>query len=311
VRELSLFTGAGGGLLGSILLDWTPVGYVEINDYCQRVLAQRIKDGCLPDAPIFGDIRAFIDQGYAASYTGLVDVVTGGFPCQPFAISRTAHGGDIGADDARNMWPQCLDAMRIIEPEFGYFENVPTLVSGRHGYFRTILSDLAAIGYDVRWGILSARDCEAAHKRDRLWILAYRRWERVKFAGDFPLCECCGEEPFCEKHGCHWSECICPGPHSNEEDGWDIQEKPWGLVAYPIPDAFSEGLEGNECEELEGAGEGRQDANITRSDWWSSEPSIQRVADGVANRMDRLRAIGNGQVPAVVRAAWQILGGQS
>jgi hypothetical protein len=57
VLELSLFTGAGGGILGTHLLGWTPIGYVEFNDYCQRVLAQRIKDGLIPHAPILGDVR--------------------------------------------------------------------------------------------------------------------------------------------------------------------------------------------------------------------------------------------------------------
>ena len=82
--ELSLFSGAGGGLLASKLLEWRTVGYVEFNEYCQRVIAARIADGHLDPAPIFGDIRAFIADGYAASYSGMVDVVSGGFPCQPF-----------------------------------------------------------------------------------------------------------------------------------------------------------------------------------------------------------------------------------
>ena len=93
MRELSLFSGAGGGLLGTYLLGWIPVGYVEQNDYCQRVIAARIADRILPDAPIFGDIRAFIRDGYAASYQGMVDVLTAGFPCQPFSVAGKRKGG--------------------------------------------------------------------------------------------------------------------------------------------------------------------------------------------------------------------------
>ena len=81
MRELSLFTGAGGGLLGTKLLGWRPVGYVENSEYCQRVIAARIRDGFLEEAPIFGDIRAFIGEGYAESYQGMVDVLSAGFPC--------------------------------------------------------------------------------------------------------------------------------------------------------------------------------------------------------------------------------------
>jgi len=90
MNELSLFTGAGGGLLGTKLLGWNPIGYVEWDDYCQRVIAQRIKDGFLPDAPIFGDIKTFIDSGCAELYRGVTDVISAGFPCQPFSVAPYA-----------------------------------------------------------------------------------------------------------------------------------------------------------------------------------------------------------------------------
>lgn len=166
LNELSLFTGGGGGLLGTMLLGWRPIGYVEWDDYCQRVIAARIRDGHLPDAPIFGDIRAFISDGYAASYTGLVDVITAGFPCQPFSVA----GKRAGIDDPRNMWPATIECIRVVRPRFCLLENVPGLLIG--GYFGTILADLAESGYDVRWRILSAAELGAPHKRDRLWMLA-------------------------------------------------------------------------------------------------------------------------------------------
>lgn len=166
MRELSLFSGAGGGLLGTHLLGWKPIGYVEFNDYCQRVIRQRIIDGFLPNAPIFGDIRAFISDGYAAGYQGLVDVISGGFPCQPFS----AAGKRLGADDPRNMWPATIECVRIIRPRYVFLENVAGLVTS--GYLGTILGDLAESGFDCRWKILSAAELGAPHKRDRLWIVA-------------------------------------------------------------------------------------------------------------------------------------------
>lgn len=93
MNELSLFSGSGGGLLGTSLLGWTPKGYVEIDEYCQQVIAQRIKDGLLPVAPIFSDINEFLFTGAARQYRGFIDVVTGGFPC--FVASTmvlTEHG---------------------------------------------------------------------------------------------------------------------------------------------------------------------------------------------------------------------------
>jgi len=97
VNELSLFSGAGGGLLGTHLLGWKHIGYVEFNDYCQRVIAARIKDGILDNAPIFTDVCQFVQSGAAQQYRGFADVVTAGFPCQPFSVA----GKRAGADDER------------------------------------------------------------------------------------------------------------------------------------------------------------------------------------------------------------------
>jgi len=166
MNELSLFTGAGGGLLGSILLGWHPIGYVEWDDYCQRVIAARIKDGILPDAPIFGNIKKFISDWYAASYQGLVDIITAGFPCQPFSVA----GKQKGADDERNMWPATAECIGIVRPRFVLLENVP----GIRTYLPVVVRDLRRLGYEVsRPLILGADDVGAPHRRKRVWILAY------------------------------------------------------------------------------------------------------------------------------------------
>lgn len=166
MRELSLFTGCGGGLLGSKLLGWTTVGYVEIDDYCQRVIAQRIADGILDEAPIFGDIRSFISEGYARSYQGMVDVVSGGFPCQPFSNA----GKRLGAADERNAWPETAETIRQVRPRYAFLENVPAILV--HGYARRIFADLASMGFDARWGVFSACALGAPHSRARLFLVA-------------------------------------------------------------------------------------------------------------------------------------------
>jgi DNA (cytosine-5)-methyltransferase 1 len=169
LNELSLFTGAGGGILGTHgLLGWKCLGYVEFNDYCQQVIRQRIDDGILDEAPIFGDVRTFVDDGFARSYRGMVDVVSGGFPCQPFSVA----GARAGADDSRNMWPATLDVIRAVQPRFAFLENVPGLLSVDDGrYFGRILGDLAESGFNARWRVLSAAECGAPHRRARLWIV--------------------------------------------------------------------------------------------------------------------------------------------
>lgn len=170
MKYLSLFTGVGGGDLAfQHLLDWRCLGYVEWDKYCQKVIAQRQLDKIFSVAPIYGDVRAFVGDGYAAAYTGMVDVITGGFPCQPFSTANSARRR--GSSDSRNMWPATIECIRTIRPQFAFLENVPGLLSS--GYFGTILGDLAESGYDARWRVLSAAEMGAPHKRDRLWIVAH------------------------------------------------------------------------------------------------------------------------------------------
>lgn len=231
MRELSLFTGIGGGLLGTHLLGFEVVGYVEFNEYCQRIIRQRIDDGIFADAPIFGDIRAFVSEGYAAAYQGLVDIVTGGFPCQPFSVA----GKQAAVDDPRNMWPTTIDVIRTVRPRYAFLENVPGLLAGTHGYFGHILRELAEAGYDAEWLCLSCADVGGLHQRNRIWLYAIRDTERLRL------------QDGTRKH--IWPE-------------------------------------------------------LTARARWSTESNIQRISDGLPNWMDRLKAIGNAQVPIVAAVAF-------
>lgn len=250
MRELSLFTGAGGGLLGTYLLGWRPVGYVEWSDYCQRVIAARIRDGILPNAPIFGDIRTFISSGCAELYRGVTDVITGGFPCQPFSNA----GQRLGADDKRNMWPETIECIRIIRPQFAFLENVSSLLSNQ--YFDVILGDLATAGYDARWTVLSACTFGAPHTRERVFIVAY--------------------------------------PHSGRGIGRQLGEH------------GTTGVEWRETtEQRKHCAEGQR--SLETQIWDTKETNILRMADGLGSKLERIRAVGNGQVPIVAATAWHLL----
>lgn len=169
MRVLDLFSGAGGGILGGVLLGWRCVGAVEIDKYCCQVLRQRQLDGCLEEFPIWNmDIREF-NTRVAPSYRGMVDLVAAGFPCQPFSVA----GKRRGADDERNMWPATIECIRKVRPRYAFLENVPGLLSTP--YWGTILGQLAETGYDARWLVLGADDCGANHRRKRLWVLADTR----------------------------------------------------------------------------------------------------------------------------------------
>ena len=120
-REVSLFSGAGGGVLGTRLLGGRTLAYVEWDEFCQRTLQRRIDDGLLDEGPIHGDVREFD----AAAWKGIANVVSAGFPCQPFSVA----GKQAAEDDPRNMWPATIRIVKAIEPRLAFLENVPSPVS--------------------------------------------------------------------------------------------------------------------------------------------------------------------------------------
>jgi len=165
LHELALFAGAGGGILGGKLLGWRTVCAVEIDPFCRRVLMARQNDGILEPFPIWDDVATFDGK----PWRGLVDVVSGGFPCQD--ISSAGKGTGIDGDRS-GLWREMDRIVSEVRPLYVWVENSPMLV-GR-GLAR-VLGDLAALGYDARWGIVGADDAGAPHRRKRIWIFAYSK----------------------------------------------------------------------------------------------------------------------------------------
>lgn len=163
MNELHLFAGAGGGILGSELLGIRTICAVELAPYPASVLLARQNDGLLPPFPIWDDVCTFDGR----PWHGLVDVVSGGFPCQDIS----AAGKGAGIDGARSgLWREMHRIINEVRPKFAFLENSPLLV-GR-GLAR-VLGDLAEIGYDAEWLVLGADDVGAPHIRKRIWILAH------------------------------------------------------------------------------------------------------------------------------------------
>lgn len=170
LQELSLFSGYGGFTLGLRLanVETKTVGYVENDQYCHEIIKARIKDGHLDDAPIWPDICTFD----GTQYRGLANIVTAGFPCQPHSFA----GQRQGEADERNLWPDTLRVIGEVGPKFILLENVPGILVGRPGrtaYAGTVLGQLAEAGYNSKWGITSAADAGAPHRRERWWVLAH------------------------------------------------------------------------------------------------------------------------------------------
>ncbi len=270
MNELALFAGIGGGVLGGRLLGWRTVCYVENDAYCIEVLKARIREGCLCDAPIWDDIKTFDGKPWAG-----LDVITAGFPCQPFSVA----GKQKAERDDRNLWPETIRIIRVVRPRYAFLENVPGLLSRSHGYFGRILGDLAESGYDARWRIVSAGDAGAPHLRKRLWILAYSPGRG---------------ETATEQHG--------------QRDG--LVES-----CEDVGNADGQCLQGYRGGSKAGQGQGEQPSGKTSAaSWFSEDPAkgpvesrVGRLADGTPDRMERQRVIGNAQVPAVARLAWNLL----
>ncbi|HID9917526.1 DNA cytosine methyltransferase [Pseudomonas aeruginosa] len=162
MNELALFAGAGGGILGGHLLGWRTVCAVEFEPYAASVLVARQNDGILPPFPIWDDVRTFDGR----PWRGLVDVVSGGFPCQDIS----AAGNGAGIDGERSgLWREMARIVGEVRPRFVFVENSPLLV--RRG-LAVVLGDLTELGYDARWCVMGAADVGAPHQRDRIWIVA-------------------------------------------------------------------------------------------------------------------------------------------
>ena len=191
MRELALFAGVGGGILGGVLLGWKTVCAVEIEDYPVAVLEARQRDGVLQKFPIHRDIRTFD----GVPWRGKVDIVTGGFPCQDISIAKKDAKGIEG--EKSGLWNEMARVVGEVRPRFVFVENTPSLVFRGLG---KVLHDLSQLGFDAEWGVLGADDCGAPHRRKRIWLLAGNAVKRRCLANEI--------QTECVNHIGIWSEQI-------------------------------------------------------------------------------------------------------
>lgn len=170
LNVLSLFAGIGGLELGLERAGMTTVGQVEINPFCRQVLAKH-----WPDIPRHDDVRTAV-QWWASEERPNVDVICGGFPCQPFSEA----GQRRGIADERWGWPWMRDVIDAIRPRYVLTENVHRLVKDGEA-FSLILGDLSELGFDAQWDVVTACSVGAPHLRKRLFLLAYPAGERRGF----------------------------------------------------------------------------------------------------------------------------------
>jgi len=315
MNELALFAGAGGGILGGHLLGWRTVCAVEWEPYPASVLCARQNDGFLPPFPVWDDVQTFDGK----PWRGIVDVVSGGFPCQDISAAGKGEGID---GERSGMWREMARIIHEVRPRFVFVENSPMLTSRGLG---RVLGDLASMGFDARWGVLGAADVGANHQRNRIWITGWREvfphdelhrlgWREQQSQGF-------------EKKNVAYTDSFDDAMRGNSQN----YEKSMGSGEDEFRGSISHsgsGCEGSAGQSSEMAntkdkrnvrwdgqlGAAKKEHNHRgspedgRGKWWEVEPNVGRVADGVASRVDRLKAIGNGQVSEVARRAWEVLG---
>lgn len=169
LTNISLFAGVGGLDLGAKLVGgFKTVAYVENDRYAQGVLMSRMRSGDLDDAPIYEDVRTFDGR----RLRGYVDVVSGGFPCQDLSLAGKRAG--IVEGKRSGLWKEYARIVDEVRPDFVNVENVPGLLAD--GALGVVLGDLAAMGFDAEWFVLSAAAVGAPHLRERVWVVA---WDRL------------------------------------------------------------------------------------------------------------------------------------
>ena len=164
ITHIGLCAGYGGIELGlaRVLPTLRSVALCEIEAFPIANLVAKMEEGLMESAPIWTDLKTFPWE----SFRDRVDILTGGYPCQPFS----AAGKRAGKEDPRHLWPWIADGIRILRPRVCFFENVEGHISLG---LSSVISDLEELGYKVSWGIFSAAEVGAPHQRKRVFILAH------------------------------------------------------------------------------------------------------------------------------------------
>ena len=280
----SLFSGIGGLDLGLERAGMKVIWQSEIDPYGCRVLKKH-----WPEVVNHGNIKEI-------NWADVVrpDIICGGYPCQPFSTAGKRNG----TDDPRHLWPWVREAISELRPKYAILENVRGHVSLG---LNVVLGEMAEIGYDAEWRVVSAAGMGAPHRRERIIIVAYPN-----------------------DSGSRTSECRADSKRTQEiEERQNIPQPGVGGCSTDMAYTSSEGLErpigsvikGNGTRSSNGSKNvAHADSNRTqipfagifssikeseRITWWETEPDVGRVANGVPSRVDRLKGLGNAVVPQV------------
>lgn len=307
MKVLDLFSGIGGFSLGLEWAGMSTVAFCERDPYCTTILNKH-----WPDTPVHNDVRNLDGKDYADS----IDLVAGGFPCQPFSVA----GNRRGSDDDRHLWPEMLRIIQEAKPRWVIGENVFGLINMA---LDDVQADLEREHYEVRKFVLPAVAVDAHHRRDRIFIIAYRDPTLAHSHGEGQLQQEGFEREIGRwsgdsgEQGSHVADAYGEGlqRHGQEHQlrgfGQKGQAGGSGDVAYTNGTRGEVGVSGQESWQEGHAGESHHqgDQQLRRSPRgeWPAEPRVGRVADGIPNRVDRIKGLGNAVVPQLIQAIGELV----
>lgn len=269
VTHGSLFTGIGGFDLGFERAGIKTLWQVENDKYANKVLTKH-----WPEVKRYGDIREVRSPER-------VDIISGGFPCQPFSVA----GKQRGKQDDRYLWPEMLRVIAQVKPRWVVAENVAGIIRLS---LDKVLSDLEAEGYSVGAVVLPAAAFDAPHRGDRVWIIAHTTDSRTKNMRK-------GENEVLANSGRKLRKGSIKQEANEDEAGKrdaNKYKRSSGSSKPDVADTSAQGLQRGK----RGSSERSRPSSQSR---WPVEPDVGRVAHGIPSRVDRLKCLGNAIVPQI------------
>ena len=262
LKHLDLFSGIGGFSLGlEATGGFETVAFCDYDSYCQKILRKH-----WPWVTIYDDIKELNHEKLNSNGHTKIAIITGGYPCQPFSVA----GRQQGEKDPRHVWPEYFRLIKELRPTWVIGENVSGHV--KLG-LDTVLENLESEGYSARTFSISASSIGANHQRERIWIVA--------------------------NSGCSWGS----GSEFQRKNENEIKKENANQFERSSSSSQSDMVysDSERLEKWESIGENfsQEYQTLIGADWWSIEPDVGRVANGVPKRVDRLKSLGNSLVPHI------------
>ena len=318
MNHLDLFSGIGGFSLALEKVGFKTIAFCERDEYCRLLLQKHWKG-----VKIYNDIKKLEGKDIEEK----VDILTGGFPCQPYSVA----GKQKGTDDDRYLWPEMFRIIKEVKPTFIIAENVRGLINIQDGMvFETVCSDLESEGFEIQPFIIPAAGVGAPHKRERVWIVGYSKHNgslTSKIKRGYNKADAGTEErqneTFESKRTSgsrdneimedtrrtlrQGSEFRKENEDEGREENANQSKRSSSTSEHHV--AYSEGVHVQRQQSRS-----RQEQSWGES-WWEFEPDVGRVANGVPGRIHRLKGLGNSIVPQIAeeigRAIWKVTKNQN